>query len=321
MRLNILLVLFYVVCGQHYGQAQVDLTRVVFSSQFIIEDAIGSTDTVIMSYSVDGTLGLDSELGEVDINDQPFDSILDARLVATIDARDRVAEFSFKHAVGMVEGSSIQAVCGGGRTNFNIIIYAKHYPVTITWDSTIYRDDYPCFANNFITDNNLFETVEGRWDLIEGNTLSCLAGNSSYVLTGDLIPDWNAFPVENMGLFVIPVMSGDSTRQDTARSLFFDRLFTCPDSRVSTTNPNAPTELIPYPNPTTDRLTIPVAETDLLTDSHTVSIIDPNGRTMRREQLRETTIGVADLPPGLYYLRIDRNGQLTYSGRFVRAPH
>lgn len=105
-------------------QAQTSFTYSLF-----FEDSIGNRDTVIVGFDQNATHGIDSAFGEEDISNIPWDtSGLDVRV------------FVYGNAIVQETKKSIQNrfffhTCYHTE-NQEIGVYTKHWPVTVSWDST-----------------------------------------------------------------------------------------------------------------------------------------------------------------------------------------
>jgi hypothetical protein len=67
------------------------------------------------------------------------------------------------------------------------------------------------------------------------------------------------------------------------------------------------------PNPVTTELQL----SGMLLENATIDIFNVSGSVMRNRRLSETTVDVAELLPGLYFVRIEKEGQVLIK-RFIK---
>ncbi|MFZ4634671.1 MAG: hypothetical protein ACOYNO_10735 [Saprospiraceae bacterium] len=112
------------------------------SSQFLepqikfklyVQDAIGNKDSVTIGYDSLAYPGIDTAFGEVNLRYVPFDSVFEVR-----GADKSGFEYQSKPTLHWYT----PLMCNYNFSQYqSIIIRAKHFPVTISWDSTYFHDD------------------------------------------------------------------------------------------------------------------------------------------------------------------------------------
>jgi hypothetical protein len=128
-----------------------------FSFQLKFEDAIGNVDTLILGYDINATDSVDLEFGEINIIANEFDSIFDVRVTDELDARswwfDSIGNYHLKKQI-------IKKNCDWWPTVISIDIKCNHWPVTSSWDSSLF--------NEFCKNGSVFTSINpgGWWDVV-----------------------------------------------------------------------------------------------------------------------------------------------------------
>jgi len=117
-----------------------------FTFQMVFCDAVGNSDTLYFGYDPTATDSVDGKFGENNIIDISYDSIFDVRISN---------EFAYRWYFSKPSGSFhlkkqiVSKNCPGYATPIAIDIKCKYWPVTATWDSTIWKEN--CRAGSLIT--------------------------------------------------------------------------------------------------------------------------------------------------------------------------
>lgn len=122
-----------------------------FSFEIYFEDAAGNRDTITLGFDPSGRDGIDVQFGEVNIIDVPLKSTLDVRITDEWDNR-------FIHNTPGTYHTKTQIIqkqeCGVDFSINSIDIHTKNWPVTASWDSSLFTD--PCLeAKNTFSANPL----------------------------------------------------------------------------------------------------------------------------------------------------------------------
>ena len=137
--LNILLIHLLLGGSAVYGQE--------FSFEMYFEDALGNKDTLTFGYDINATDTIDISFGEVDISTQPWGNSFEVRLSNyNYDVGPyHTANYDF-YSVKQIQYKD----CGVSNNLISSIHFNKpNYPVTISWDSTLFYD--PCRINSLVT--------------------------------------------------------------------------------------------------------------------------------------------------------------------------
>lgn len=104
--------------------------KIKFTLRF--EDAIGNKDSVIVGYDSLANSYIDSIFGEIDLTEVPFDSVFEVR------GADKGGQENLSKIIAQYYASWF---CEEHSQYQSINIYAKHFPVRITWDSTYFEHE------------------------------------------------------------------------------------------------------------------------------------------------------------------------------------
>ncbi len=172
-----------------------------FRTTFFVEDAIGNVDSAEIVIHPDGTTGFDTHLGEV-LGAPVWDTVLDARLGSITGTQGYAKTF-------VMFGENSSGLACLNQASPELFIYAKHQPVTVTWNRDHFRTR--CQRSSYITNNTAFQLVfpNDFFDDPSANGVNyswtCLALDSQYVInTSEALTDpWIA--VDN---WTIPLANG-----------------------------------------------------------------------------------------------------------------
>jgi hypothetical protein len=125
-----------------------------FSFQMFFSDAIGNKDTITLGYDALATDDIDAAFGEVNLITLPLDTTLDVRVTNEWQNRNHLGipgTFHTKKQITFYE-------CNPFSNLQTLDIYTKHWPVKVSWDSTLF--------NGFCLKGSVFtsQTPGGWWD-------------------------------------------------------------------------------------------------------------------------------------------------------------
>ncbi|MBP9187081.1 MAG: T9SS type A sorting domain-containing protein [Bacteroidia bacterium] len=212
-----------------------------FSFQMYFTDAIGNKDTLTLGYDLLATDSIDTMLGESNIITKPIDSGLDVRITDEWKNRERLNKPGTFH-------TKKQFVFYNCSTDYynrvqTIDIHTKHWPVTATWDSSLFADT--CRNGSVFTSIN----PGGWWDTGSPSDLwlKVLLLHDSVTFTSNIKEGFNSFYGYINGIDTIPVFwqtIGDKSIINTSVSYI---------SKTENT-------LKVFPNPTADNFSIQIPE-------------------------------------------------------------
>lgn len=133
-----LIIMLVILTGQNlYSQ------EFVFKLYF--QDSKGNSDTITLGYDMTATNSIDSSQDEHNIYNKPLDSVFDVRisnLWNKIEYGNNVDSFQTKRQI-------VKNNCDGWFPPVTIDMFCKNWPVTIKWDSSIFKDD--CNIGSILT--------------------------------------------------------------------------------------------------------------------------------------------------------------------------
>lgn len=138
-----------------------------FSFQLMFEDAVGNQDSLIIGYDMNGTNDIDLVFNEENIINLPLNSTFDVRISNEWQNRYYNTIPGTFHTKKQI----IETACDSWFSLNCIDIYSNNWPVTITWDSTLF--DNECLNGSVFTSI----TPGGWWDT-GGFRAELLASNS-----------------------------------------------------------------------------------------------------------------------------------------------
>ncbi len=246
-----------------------------FSTTIYFSDNVGNTDSIIVGYDPAATDSVDTAFGEVNIIDEPWDSVFDVRIVYRFDAP---INYHFKKNI-------IEATCSNPQFNDNmgVGIHCENWPVTAWWDSSDY--DFPCRRGSVFT-----SVPPGGWWDVSG--ISDL-GRAELAKDNNVTFSMNAFyTIETQDtISVFWVGFGDTTLLTLSRSTI----------NKQTNSLNI------YPNPFTGNL-ISLDYNIVENKIARVELIDRLGRVLYTykdiEQMSPLILTLPDYLKGVYFFKI-----------------
>ncbi len=107
-----------------------------FSYQMFFEDAAGFKDSITLGYDITATDSIDATFGEINIISTPLDSNLDVRI------SDEWFNSTYLSTVGSYHTKKqiVKNMCSSWFSISSIEISTDYWPVTATWDSSLFTD-------------------------------------------------------------------------------------------------------------------------------------------------------------------------------------
>lgn len=129
------------------------ITAQEFVFDIVFTDAMGNTDSVEVGYDQNATNSIDSELGEVNIISNPWDSIFDVRISKKALNNGESEEYHLKRQIIKKDCDLVYPF------PIEVSIKAKHWPVTASWNPDLFE--------NSCNEGSLFTSTPpgGWWDV------------------------------------------------------------------------------------------------------------------------------------------------------------
>lgn len=278
---KILPILFTTLSFTVYGQQ--------FSFQMLFTDAIGNKDTITLGYDLTATDSIDASFSEVNIISVPLDTSFDVRVTNEWYRRNYFGSPGTFHTKKQITFYNCTF------TPFNlqtIDIYTKHWPVTVTWNNSLFNDT--CRNGSVFTSVN----PGGWWDTGSPSDLwrQVLLTNDSATFTSNNSGGFNNnYGYINSAGDTIPVF-WQSFADSSLLSTGINEL---------TTNKNSITI---FPNPTSDFVTVGINKS--FGEINRVEFYNSFGQVvLLSKQLNN--IDIAELQSGLYFIKVTNNKGLT----------
>ena len=261
-----------------------------FSFQMYFVDAIGNKDTITLGYDLNATDSIDAAFGEVNIISTPLDTNLDVRITNTWWDSSSPISFHTKKQI-------IYNYCNSFSIGIQPInIFTHHWPVTATWDNTLFNDS--CRYGSVFTSIN----PGGWWD----------TGAPSDLWRKDLFFGSSATFTTNFeeGYYGYINSSGDSI--PVFWQAFADSTFL---TASIPTVPNKSQKLLVYPNPTENKINL-VTPKDFGTIK-SIEIYSAIGKLISNST-NISSLDIAFLESGIYFIAVSNNKNERLTSVFVK---
>lgn len=274
---TLLLLLSSIVSITLYGQQ--------FSFDMYFSDAIGNRDTITLGYDLTASESIDTAFGEVNIIDIPLDTAFDVRI------SDEWKNRTWYNVDGTY--NTKKQILLNNCLNFTqlyiqtIDIYTKHWPVTVTWNNSLFNDI--CRMGSLFTSIN----PGGWWDTGSPSNLDqqILSTKNTVTFSTNISPRFN----ENYGYIKV---------LDTIPVFW---LAIGPDgiqySSIDETDDSQNNFKI-YPNPAKTYFWVENPELDILQ----IEVIDLYGRSVLKQETNKNDytvkVSINDVVNGMYMVRI-----------------
>lgn len=291
-------------------QSIIAQTTPEFQYTLYVQDARGNKDSVMLGYDrTEERLTLNAAYGEVDIKNRPLDSILEIR--ATEASNRYNIKFHSKKIITLFEGD-----CEGYAfsSNITLIIRAKYYPITFSWNSSLFND--PCRSKSILVSSENYyatdPTLRRSSDTVFGtayqrNTSTKLEKFNKFLLSGAINQYFHYY-------FTAPINNG---RNDTIwtyatafRAQYNDTIVSNKEVFIK--------ELRTYPNPCFESLLFELPQYE----TGQVAIYDLAGRQIRTHKIAaidRVQIDVHGLNTGMYFLKFTTVGGKVYVSKFIKS--
>lgn len=261
-----------------------------FEFKMYFEDSVGNKDTLTMGYDPTASDSIDANFGEINIINIPLDSVFDVRISDEFNLGLGVDNQTFHTKKNIVYNNSC--------SNINVItlnIKANNWPVTATWDSTLF--------NNSCLDGSVFNSMLNWFDVSGGSDLlvEFLMLKDSVVFSSNNIIGHSAFVNSNNDTISV-----------------FEIILSNPDY-MSSVKENNFSSLTVYPNPFTNTLNF-TFENNI---NGKIMIYDVSGQLIYSENIQNKnlfTLNTTNLNNGVFFYQVIdvSTGTNLKSGKLIR---
>ena len=271
-----------------------------FTFHMTFRDAVGNSDTIYFGYDPSATDSVDGEFGENNIIDIPYDSIFDVRISNEFVNRWYVGE---KSELFHLKKQIVSKNCPGYATPIAIDIKCKNWPVTATWDSTIWKEN--CIAGSLITG-----MPQGYWWDVTGPSdlyYYLLAATDSITFTSNY--DANYSNTGGIGATAYIISESDSIA-------VYWLVFSDPSlwESVGVDAIHHSHQISVYPNPSTGVYTFMASSNTTIEE---IRIYNLNGMQIFI-QTKNETIDLNNKPNGVYYYIANLQNGARLTGKLIK---
>ena len=276
-----------------------------FEMKFILEDAKGNRDSVILGYdTLANKIDILPLFGEDEIT-TPFDSVFEVRVVKYSNLSN--SPIIGKKRIRRVEG--VQCALFGF---LQILIYAKYNPIKITYDAKKLNTKSNTCLRNTIFSKTSEVGLKSDWQ--DAKDWYCLASQNELTIDMTKKDGSNAW---NTRLYEV---QGKNTPQ-AIRCLNFQNFGGGPCKYVSLDEIEKIEPIKIYPNPVASTFYFDIDQSIIGEKLLYIEIFDLNGKVLKKEILNKNTrqqVNVEKLPNGFYFAKISDQQRSYFSSKFVK---
>ncbi|WP_156169010.1 T9SS type A sorting domain-containing protein [Kordia jejudonensis] len=282
---NTLFLLF--LCLSYISSAQ------EFSVELFFQDAAGNQDSVILGYDDNATDDIDAAFNEVNIITTPYTTGLDVRISDELKAR-----ITYPIPLTPTYHTKKQIFRKDCPTDFTIHaidIVTDHWPVTLTWDNSLFND--ACRNGTVFTSispggwwdtSSPSDFSSGFWRVQLLNQTQVVFDDNTYY-TGASTPNYSYTSDDNRVVSVFWFTFGN-------------------ESQLLSTEEEKLSNVVVYPNPTSDEVKIDLGTINLEVD--TIALLDIHGKRSNVTLDKNNVIQLKQRKSGIYFVKIRfKNGQ------------
>ncbi len=276
---NYILILFLSFFSFSFGQE--------FSVELFFEDSAGNQDSIILGYDDNATDAIDSAFGETNIITIPYNSGLDVRI-----SDEMIARNTYPDPIPATYHTKTQIFQKNCPTNFSIQgidIVTENWPVTVTWNNLLFDDD--------CRNGSVFTGIipGGWWDVQSPSEFDCGFFRVQFINDNQVTFCDNTFYPE------YPTSNSDFLTDDNLIVSVFWFTFGNESLLLNVEDYNL-SNLAIYPNPTDNKVTIDINETNL--EIEHVELIQISGKSSKIKLDSNGSINLKDYEAGIYFVRI-----------------
>ncbi|MEP6794030.1 MAG: T9SS type A sorting domain-containing protein [Saprospiraceae bacterium] len=287
--LSLFLSLFYI--NWAYSQ------HAQFETAFYFQDAVGNRDTVIIGADTSAYHQVNTHLGETLIT-EPWDSTFEVRVAKEDNYQNALWFGDTLYLYNKRITYLLDVPECGYSTSVIFLMYTKHYPVTVTWDTSVWSfSNSPCPLDGsfFLHTNDILEP--GWWP---SYTYACLGSISSFSFD-TIDPDPYTGIIDSVTGVGNEFIYGLQLRRAELESPISPCYL-----EVATKEPLIPRKTSIYPNPSSGIINIDFKAESFLKKAM-LSIRNLQGiEILRIEDLdqHKNPISLLNLPNGIYLVSI-----------------
>jgi hypothetical protein len=275
-----------------------------YETVFYFTDAGGSEDSIIFGFDDEANFTYNPQFGEQEIL-TPYNDEFEVR-------SSRICFYSDCLETKKIISNTIplpthpNGCFGVGGVVF--WIHSDNFPIKVEWDSSFFAEQ-ECLLESFLTKDELVILFTGVEVPIKYESLinSCLANKSTWII--------NLGDIDSKELDYVPIVQEITNEAGMLDTVFGIFIFISPifspiecEDKISSVGHvvDSPNRLVTIaPNPTHNSISL-TSQTGRRIDA--VSIFNAQGALIKKDKPGMDIIDLADMPVGIYYLRVTVNG-------------
>ncbi len=278
-----------------------------FQYSLYVEDARGKKDSIILGYDRTAAYAtLESRFGEIDIKQNPFDSLLEMR------ATEATNRFNIKYHSKKVI-AKFEGICPDNASSsiITLLIRAKYYPIKFSWNKALFTD--PCRGQSILLNSEAYFAIDPPFERGADSIYSVTYMKNQMDKVEKFerrTPSGQPNPFYHY-IFLAPTNNGQNDTIWTYSTVFRSDLI----NKVTELNYQ---KINIYPNPSLDFINLDFIDYET---GH-IEIYDLAGRnikTIKVESSIQLKIDVHDFNVGMYFLQFKAGDGKTYISKFVKS--
>jgi hypothetical protein len=266
-------------------QTQVD--SIDYLIPFYVEDAMGNRDTAYIGGSKYALPDQNPQLGEVNLVDVPFDSVLEIRAMRTDELfdEDRHPLVISKRCITRFDDFGTPGDCFHSAEHQTLVIHSKYHPITISWEREVMEDGAAlfCAQGTYIINTLAPYSYDYWYENAEDAEFefACLSTQSSISYQR-----WEGFTGGPFGLdYALHHVAGSTNLFDTLQIYpIFGEYSQVPPCEAVISSQVEPREesvsIMAYPNPVNERLFLQTEVPETITS---ITILTIDGRAISHQ--------------------------------------
>lgn len=264
-----------------------------FSVELFFQDAAGNQDSIILGYDDNATNGIDSAFGETNIISTSYNAGLDVRI-----SDENKARTTYPNPISPTYHTKKQIFQKNCPTSFSIQaidIVTDNWPVTLTWDSSLFDDS--CRNGTVFTSIN----PGGWWDTSSPSAYTSGFWRVELFNQNQVIFDDNTY-------YPSASTTNYSYMSDNNRVVSVFWFAFGNESQLLSTKDDKLSNVVIYPNPTLNEVKIDLGTMNL--EVQTIELLDMNGKRSKITLDKNNVIRLKNYKNGIYFVSIQfKNGQ------------
>jgi hypothetical protein len=266
-----------------------------FSFELYLSDMQGNADTLILGYDVNASDSIDSQFGEIDILNNPWDSIFEARISPLTEwmgpVNNHNPQFQLKKQILNFNPKPPYnpLTCNSSSPVYIEIYSASGRPFSLKWDSTKFMDSSN-FSSGFVFINQIIHQPAFHLNSVDSLVFDNWPTNDSYYLS-------NGETIWLLGFAFISYT----------------------EVGINEVTKNETENVIIYPNPASEIINIEFKKS--LTDKSEIQLFDISGKLFFKQEIinkDRIEIDISHLNSGVYIIEINSENGFSERHKLIK---